>query len=147
MKVGITFGAFDMLHAGQIMFLAEAKKRCDYLIVGLCTNGQVDASRNSKPAQSLVERFIQLEGNPHVDEIIPYEDDDDLLDLLQTMAPDIRFLGSEYEQQSFSSKAYCEEAGITIEYISRSHRFSARSLRKIVAEKQAAKLMAGLTAS
>ena len=141
MKIGITFGAFDMLHAGQIMFLAQARKQCDYLIVGLCTDGQVDSARKSKPVQSLVERFIQLEGNPSVDEIIPFENDDDLMDLLQTMPTDIRFVGSEYENAAFTGKEYCREAGIEICYINRAHRFSARSLRKIVAEKQAAKLM------
>lgn len=141
MKIGITFGAFDMLHAGQIMFLAEARKRCDYLIVGLCTNGQVDAARKSKPVQSLVERFIQLEGSPSVDEIIPFENDDDLMDLLQTMAIDVRFVGSEYENLPLVGREYCYDAGIELCYIKRAHRFSARSLRKIVAEKQAAKLM------
>lgn len=141
MKIGITFGAFDMLHAGQIMFLAEARKKCDYLIVGLCTNGQIDAARKSKPVQSLVERFIQLEGSPSVDEIIPFENDDDLMDLLQTIPTDVRFVGSEYENLPLTGREYCLEAGIELCYINRAHRFSARSLRKIVAEKQAAKLM------
>ncbi|MCL7987002.1 adenylyltransferase/cytidyltransferase family protein [Sphingobacterium sp. lm-10] len=141
MRIGITFGAFDMLHAGQIVFLAEARKKCDYLIVGLCTDGQVDAARKSKPVQSIVERFIQLEGSPSVDEIIPFENDDDLMDLLQTISVDVRFVGSEYENVPFTGKDYCDEAGIAVCFINRAHRFSARSLRKIVAEKQAAKLM------
>ncbi len=142
MKVGITFGAFDMLHAGQIMFLAAARQKCDYLIVGLCTDGQIDAARKSKPVQTLVERFIQLEGNPSVDEIIPFENEDDLMDILQTIPTNIRFVGSEYQNTNFAGKDYCTEAGIEVCYINRAHRFSARSLRKIVAEKQASKLMA-----
>ncbi|MFD2598779.1 adenylyltransferase/cytidyltransferase family protein [Sphingobacterium corticis] len=140
MRIGITFGAFDMLHAGQITFLAQAKRDCDYLIVGLCTNGQTEQHRSNKPVQSLVERYIQLEGNPHVDEIIPYENDEDLVDILQTIGADVRFLGSEYEEQTFPGKTVCTELDIEMKFIPRSHRFSATSLRKIVAEKQAAKL-------
>lgn len=140
MKIGITFGVFDLLHAGHIMMLEEAKKKCDYLIVGLNTDPiYFDPSKN-KPTQSIVERFIQLEGCRFVDEIISYESEQDLEDLLAALPVNIRIIGEEYKNHDFTGKKYCLEKGIEIYYNKRSHRFSSASLRKVVANKEAEKL-------
>jgi len=136
MKIGITFGVFDLLHAGHIMMLQEAKNQCDYLIVGLNTDPKnVDPNQN-KPTQSIVERFIQLEGCRFVDEIIPYESEQDLQDLIEALPIDVRIIGEEYKSVEFSGKSYCLDEGIEIYYNKRAHRFSSKSLRQVVAKKE-----------
>jgi glycerol-3-phosphate cytidylyltransferase len=126
-RVGITFSTFDLLHAGHIMMLAEAKRQCDYLICGL----QMD------PTQTVVERYIQLRGCEYVDEIVPYSTEQDLEDILRSFKLDVRIVGDEYEDRDFTGRAYCEEAGIELYFNSRDHRFSSSGLRKIVAAKEA----------
>ena len=139
MKNGITFGVFDLLHAGHIMMLEEAKKMCDYLIVGLNTDPSlIDPDKNT-PTQSLVERYIQLQGCKYVDEIIPYTTEQDLDDILRAMPIDIRVIGEEYRDKEFTGKNYCLDNGIEIYYNKRNHRFSSSSLRKEVASKEDSK--------
>jgi len=140
MKIGITFGAFDLLHAGHIMMLEEAKRQCDYLIVGLNTDPSYVDILENKPAQSIVERFIQLDGCRYVDEIIAYESEQDLMDLLQAMPIDVRIIGEEYIHYEFTGKGYCKEQGIDLYYNKRTHRFSSKALRQVVAQKEADKL-------
>ncbi len=136
MKNGITFGVFDLLHAGHIMMLEEAKKMCDYLIVGLNTDPSlIDPDKNT-PTQSLVERYIQLQGCKYVDEIIPYTTEQDLDDILRAMPIDVRIIGEEYRDKEFTGKKYCLDNGIEIYYNKRNHRFSSSSLRKEVASKE-----------
>jgi len=133
MTVGITFGIFDLLHAGHVMMLEEAKKHCDYLIVGLNTDpALVDPSKNN-PTQSIVERYIQLDGCRFVDEIIPYETEQDLFDMLSALPVNIRIIGEEYRDRDFNGKQYCIDNDIKIYYNKRSHRFSSSGLRKVVA--------------
>lgn len=140
MKTGITFGAFDLLHAGHIMMLEEAKRQCDRLIVGLHLNpARQDETRN-KPIQSIVERYIQLEGCRYVDEIIVYETEQDLVDLLQALPIDVRILGEEYREVDFTGKQLCLNQGISLYYNNRTHRFSTRSLRLVVAKREHEKL-------
>ena len=86
MKIGITFGVFDLLHAGHIMMLEEAKRNCDYLIVGLNTDPSEVFPEKNKPTQTIVERYIQLEGCRYVDEIVPYTSEQDLADIIQGIA-------------------------------------------------------------
>lgn len=136
MKIGITFGVFDLLHAGHVMMLAEAKKHCDYLIVGLNTDPSHVVPIKNNPTQTIVERYIQLEGCRYVDEIIPYETEQDLLDLLSALPIGIRFIGEEYREINFTGKQYCIENNIRLHYNERSHRFSSSGLRKVVADKE-----------
>lgn len=135
MKIGITFSAFDLLHAGHIKMLEEAKKQCDYLIVGLQTDPTIDRPEKNKPVQSVVERYIQLKGCKYVDEIVPYATEQDLEDVLRSFAIDVRILGDEYKDKNFTGRAYCEEKGIELYYNKREHRFSSSGLRKEVVEK------------
>lgn len=133
MIVGITFGVFDLLHAGHIMMLEEAKRKCDYLIVGLNTDPiEIEPTKN-QPTQSVVERYIQLKGCKYVDDIIPYTTEQDLEDILRAMPIDIRIIGEEYRDKDFTGKEYCIQSGIEIYYNKRTHRFSSSSLRKVVA--------------
>lgn len=140
MKIGITFSAFDLLHAGHVKMLEDAKEQCDYLICGLQTDPTVDRPEKNKPIQSVVERYIQLKGCKYVDEIVPYTTEQDLEDVLQSFKIGIRILGDEYADKNFTGRTYCEEKGITLFYNKREHRFSSSELRKEVAEKENNKL-------
>ena len=136
MKYGITFSAFDLLHAGHVKMLEEAKSICDYLIVGLQTDPTLDRPNKNKPTQTVVERYIQLKACKFVDEIVPYATEQDLLDVLQSFQIDIRIVGDEYLDKIFTGRAYCEEKGIELYFNSRDHRFSSSALRKEVYQKE-----------
>lgn len=139
-KVGITFSTFDMLHAGHIAMLSEAKNHCDYLICGLQTDPTIDRpdSKNS-PVQSIVERQIQLAACRYVDEVVVYSTEQDLVDLLLILPVDVRILGIEYAEIDFTGRQECERRGIEIVFNGRDHSFSSSSLRKRVANAEAAK--------
>jgi glycerol-3-phosphate cytidylyltransferase len=136
MKTGITFSAFDLLHAGHVKMLEEAKLHCDYLIVGLQTDPTLDRPEKNKPTQSVVERYIQLKACKFVDEIVPYATEQDLEDILQAFDIDMRIVGDEYIEKDFTGRTYCEEKGIELYFNTRNHRFSSSSLRKEVAERE-----------
>lgn len=136
-KIGIVFSAFDVLHAGHIAMLAEAKNHCDYLIAGLQTDPTIDRpDTKNKPVQSIVERQIQLSATRYVDEVVVYQTEQDLVDLLLILPLDVRILGVEYEGKDFTGKKECETRGIELIYNSRDHSFSSSSLRKRVAESE-----------
>ena len=129
MRVGITFSSFDLLHAGHVMMLKEAKKQCDYLIVGLQLDSSHDRSNKNVPSQSIIERYIQLKGSNYVDEIIPYVLEEDVNDILRSFKIDIRIIGEEYKNIEFTGKEYCKKKGIEIYYNSRNHRFSSSEIK------------------
>ena len=133
--IGITFSTFDLLHAGHIAMLSEAKNHCDYLIAGLQTDPTIDRpDSKNPPIQSIVERQIQLAATRYVDEIVIYQTEQDLLDLLLVLPLDVRIIGIEYENKEFSGKDICEDRDIKVIYNGRDHSFSSSSLRKRVAE-------------
>ena len=134
MKVGITFSTFDLFHAGHVKMLEEAKRQCDYLIVGLQLDPSIDRPEKNKPSQSIIERYIQLKGSKHIDEIVPYVSEQDLEDILHSFKIDVRIIGNEYKDKNYTGRAYCEKKGIEIYYNSRDHRFSSSGLRKQVKE-------------
>lgn len=136
MKTGITFSAFDLLHAGHVKMLEEAKQHCDYLIVGLQTDPTLDRPTKNKPTQTVVERYIQLKACKFVDEIVPYATEQDLEDILKAFAIDVRIVGDEYQNKDFTGRDYCEEKGIELYFNSRDHRFSSSSLRQEVYKKE-----------
>ena len=134
MKIGFTASAFDLLHAGHTLMLEEAKAQCDYLIVGLQTDPSQDRTSKSKPAQTIVERYLQLRACKYVDEIIPYGTEQDLEDLLAGMHIDVRILGIEYRDKDFTGHDICKKCDIEIYFNERDHRFSSSGLRKHIAE-------------
>jgi glycerol-3-phosphate cytidylyltransferase len=142
LKIGITFSTFDMLHAGHVAMLAEAKNHCDYLIAGLQTDPTIDRpDTKNKPVQSIVERQIQLAACRYVDEVVVYQTEQDLVDLLLILPLDVRILGVEYEGKSFSGDDACYSRGIQIVFNGRDHSFSSSSLRKRVAAAEADKAL------
>jgi glycerol-3-phosphate cytidylyltransferase len=135
LKVGIVFSSFDLFHAGHVAMLAEAKNHCDYLIAALQTDPTIDRpDSKNPPIQTIVERQIQVSTNRNVDEVVVYQTEKDLEDLLLILPVDVRILGVEYANKEFTGKDICMKRGIEIVYNGRDHSFSSSSLRKRVAE-------------
>jgi len=130
MKVGFTCGAFDLLHAGHVIMLREAKNLCDVLIVGLQTNPQTDRPEKNKPIQTVYERYLQLVGSTYVDCVIPYDTEQDLCNMLATEPFDIRFVGQEYVGTILTGEHICNSRKIEIVYLPRTHDFSSTNLRE-----------------
>ncbi len=134
MKIGFTCSTFDLLHAGHISMLREAKQQCDYLICGLQIDPSVDRPQKNKPIQTIVERYTQLNAVGYVDEIIPYATEEDLKDILSMLQIDVRILGEEYRDKEFTGKDICRKRDIQLFFNKREHRFSSSDLRKRVYE-------------
>jgi glycerol-3-phosphate cytidylyltransferase len=127
---GITFGSFDLLHAGHVTMLNECKRQCDWLIVGLQTDPTIDRPQKNKPVQTTFERWVQLEALKCVDQIIPYDTEQDLLNMLSILNVDRRFIGDDYREQYIHGRSICEQKNIEIVYIRRQHTYSSSELRK-----------------
>ena len=136
MRIGITFSSFDLLHAGHIKMLEEAKTQCDYLICGLQTDPTLDRPEKNRPIQSVVERYIQFKGCRFVDEIVPYATEQDLEDVLRSFKLDVRIVGDEYELKDFTGRKFCEDKGIELYFNKKEHRFSSSGLRREVQDKE-----------
>tara|TARA_B100001989_G_C24546767_1_gene471352 strand:- start:2113 stop:2526 length:414 start_codon:yes stop_codon:yes gene_type:complete len=124
--VGFTCSAFDLLHTGHVLMLEDAKKHCDYLIVGLHSNPKLDRPNKNSPIQSLNERKIQLKAVKYIDEILIYDTESDLYKILEKIKPDLRILGSDYKNRDFTGK----DLNIPIYFHERNHDFSSSNLRK-----------------
>jgi glycerol-3-phosphate cytidylyltransferase len=141
-RIGITFSTFDMLHAGHIAMLSEAKNHCDYLICGLQTDPTIDRpDTKNRPVQSIVERQIQLAACRYVDEVVVYQTEQDLVDLLLILPLDVRVLGIEYADKDFSGRDECYDRNIEIVFNGRDHSFSSSSLRKRVVSAETFKVL------
>jgi glycerol-3-phosphate cytidylyltransferase len=130
MKIGFTCSTFDLFHAGHLLMLEEAKKQCDYLIVGLQTDPTIDRPKEkNKPVQSVFERFVQLKSCKYIDEVIPYGTEKELVDILLSYPINVRILGDEYEEKEFTGKYECIAKGIEFYFNRREHSFSTTELR------------------
>ena len=132
MKIGLTASTFDLLHAGHIEMLREAKSKCDYLICALQIDPTADRDTKNTPIQSIVERHTQLAGVRYVDEIIPYYYEADLEDILQMKTIHVRILGEEYRDKDFTGRDICKHRDIELYFNKRDHRFSTSGLRRRV---------------
>jgi len=130
MKTGITFGAFDLCHAGHVLMFAECKQHCDYLIVGLQVDPSMERELKNTPVQSLYERYVQLNGIKYINEIIPYVYENEITQILSSRDIGVRFVGSDYIGRDFTGKDYCSNKSIHIHYNNRDHGFSTTELRK-----------------
>ncbi len=140
LKIGITFSTFDLLHAGHIAMLAEAKNHCDYLICGIQTDPTIDRpDSKNPPIQSIVERQIQVSAVRYVDETVVYQTEKDLEDILLTLPIDVRILGIEYAEKDFTGREICYERAIELVFNKRDHSFSSSNLRKRVAHAEIVK--------
>ena len=130
MKIGFTCSSFDLLHAGHVQMLREAKEHCDYLIVGLQIDPSLDRPEKNPPIQTIVERYSQLKAVSYVDEIIPYKTEQDLEDISELYTIDVRVLGEEYRDKDFTGKDICRKRDIDLHFNRRDHRFSSTLLRQ-----------------
>ena len=131
-EIGFTCSTFDLLHAGHLLMLREAKSVCDHLICGLQVDPTIDRPEKNKPVQSLMERHIQLSAVEYVDEIIPYETEQELIDLLTHIPIHIRIVGEDYYGKEFTGK----DLGIKLHYNKRRHNFSTSGLRQEVSTRE-----------
>lgn len=135
--VGFTCSTFDLLHAGHIEMLREAKSQCDWLIAGLQVDPSIDRNHKNKPVQTLVERYVQLSAVKYVDEIVVYQTEQDLEDILSLFTINVRILGEEYKDKDFTGRDICRKRGISLYFNTRDHRFSSSGLRARVLEREA----------
>lgn len=140
MKIGLTASTFDLLHAGHIAMLREAKTQCDYLICALQVDPSLDRSEKNRPVQTLVERYVQLSAVKYVDEIVCYQTEADLIDILEMFHIDVKIMGEEYRNKDFTGKDICKRKGIQLYFNKRDHRFSSSDLRKRVYDAEQTKL-------
>jgi glycerol-3-phosphate cytidylyltransferase len=134
--IGITFSTFDLLHIGHIAMLKEAKSQCDYLIACLQSDPTIDRPEKNKPIQTMFERYIQLQAVKYVDEVVPYQTEQDCEDILSTLPIDVRIIGEEYKIKPFTGSEICKKRNITVYFNKREHRFSTTDLReRILKEK------------
>ena len=131
MKKGITFGAFDLFHAGHVLMLEEAKAVCDYLIVCIQTDPSLDREEKNKPVQSIIEREIQVSGCRFVDEVIIYDTEADLLHIIGQVDWDVRIIGEEYKDKDFTGRDQTLER---CHFNKRPHTFSSSELRERVSK-------------
>ena len=132
MKIGFTCSTFDLLHAGHVQMLREARDQCDYLICGLQVDPSVDRKEKNSPVQTIVERYSQLHACRYVDEIIPYQTEKDLEDILEMYHIDVRILGVEYREKDYTGKNICQGRNVDLYFNKRDHRFSTTDLRNRV---------------
>lgn len=128
---GFTCGAMDLLHAGHVLMLADCKKNCDHLIVGLHTNPQLDRPDKNQPVQSVIERYIQLEGCKYVDQIVPYETESDLIELLKSIPIDVRFVGADWKDKPYTGH---DIEKIRVIFNTRDHDYSSSGLRRRISQ-------------
>jgi len=141
MKIGFQCSSFDLFHAGHVTMLKMEKELCDYLKVALQVDPTIDRPGvKNKPVQSIYERYVQLQGCKYVDEILVYETELDLLNLIQTQTFDIRFLSEEYKDVDVTGKQYCIDNGINIHYHLRKHTYSSTEIRNRVYELEKVKM-------
>lgn len=134
-RVGFTASTFDLFHAGHVVMLEEAKRHCDWLIAAIQIDPTIDRPKvKNKPVQSIIERQIQVAACKFVDEIIVYNTEKDLEDILMTLSIDVRFLGEEYSNKEFTGKQICLNRNIELYFNKRDHYFSSTDLRKRVFE-------------
>ena len=133
--IGFTSVVGDMLHAGHVIMLDECKLHCDYLFVGIIVDPTTDRSFKNKPVQSMFERYSQVVSHRAVDEVIPLDNEADLLLAIKTLPMDIRFVGEDYIGRDFTGKQECIDFGIKIVYNKRRHNLSSTELRRRVEDK------------
>jgi glycerol-3-phosphate cytidylyltransferase len=132
--IGVTFGAFDLLHPGHIEFLERAKIECDKLLIGLHSDPSVERSNKNKPTQTILERYIQLRGCKFVDQIIPYDTEQDIINILTIFGISKRFLDDNYKNDEYTGKKICEELNIEVVFFARGHNWSSSELRQRLKE-------------
>jgi glycerol-3-phosphate cytidylyltransferase len=124
--IGIVASCFDLFHAGHVLMLMEAKQNCDWLVVALQSDPTLDRPEKNKPIQGMFERFVQVSACKYVDQVIPYDTEADLYNILVSSKIAIRFLGDDYRMREDFTGANLD---IPIHYCGRDHTYSSTDLR------------------
>ena len=141
MKIGFNCSTFDLFHSGHVTMLQREKEHCEYLLIAIQTDPTIDRpDSKNKPVQSILERFIQVSACKYVDEVIVYETEEDLLNILKTRKIHIRFLGDEYREKDFTGKKWCIDNHVELYYHQREHPWSSSTLRKRAYEAEVKRL-------
>ena len=135
-KIGFTCGAFDLLHAGHVLMLQEAKEQCDHLIVGVQSDPSLDRLHKNKPIQFYEERLTMVKAIKYVDEVVLYDTEEDLVNLLKMIEPDVRIIGADWKGKEFTG----HDLDIEIYFNSRDHNYSTTDLRKRVYDSEKCKI-------
>lgn len=135
-RIGFTCSCFDILHCGHALMLKDAKDQCDILVVGLQTDPTLDRPEKNKPVQEYEERDIMIRSIRYVDEVIEYSTEADLMDILKTLNPDVRIIGTDWKGKEFTG----HELPIKIHWHERNHPWSTSGLRARVYACELAKL-------
>lgn len=125
MKIGFFPMIADILHSGHVLSLEEAKKHCDYLIVGLHCDPEY-----KKPQQSIYERYIQLRAIKWVDEVIPYENIKKDKDMFSSLEYDVYFLGEDHKNEEWQLKETIERLEKEVIYLKRKHGYSSSKIKR-----------------
>ena len=129
-KRGIIAGCFDLVHPGYVKMWADAKSACDHLVIALHDDPSVERDTKFKPVHSLEERKLILSSIKYIDEIIVYQTEADLLEVLKNSSIDVRIIGTDYRDVDFTGK----ELDMEIYYHERDHDWSYSDLRRKIAE-------------
>lgn len=131
LKIGFACGVFDLFHAGHIIMLQECKEHCDYLIVALNKAQNIDYKINpdkKAPIFNFEERKLIMQNCKLVDEVMEYNSEEELVEILQNKKIDIRFLGEDYKNKPITGSDLVSE----IYYTNRAHGLSTSYYRKLI---------------
>ena len=127
-KIGVIAGNFDVIHPGYIHMFDECKNYCDTLLLLLHEDPSVERPEKIKPILSLNERTMILNSLKQIDRIITYKTESDLYEILMNKKIDVRFLGDDYRNKSFTG----DDLDIPIHYLDRSHGWSTTKLKDLI---------------
>lgn len=127
-KIGFTAGNFDLLHPGYIYTFETAKEHCDYFMVFLQRDPSETRFTKYKPVIPLYERYKTLMSIKYVDEVITYQTEEDLLNLMEFYKPDIRILGDDYIGKRFTG----DHLPIEVIYTTRAHGWSTTRIKDLI---------------
>jgi len=127
-KLGFTAGNFDILHPGYIYTFEQAKKHCDKFIVFLQRDPSLHRKSKYKPVIPAWDRYKALMSIEHIDEVFMYQTEEELVDLIKIIKPDLRILGEDYLGKKFTG----DDLPIDVIYTSRSHGWSTTKLKDLI---------------
>tara|TARA_Y100000592_G_C5322668_1_gene245544 strand:- start:247 stop:657 length:411 start_codon:yes stop_codon:yes gene_type:complete len=130
MKTGFLAGNFDVIHPGYILMFQDCKEVCDHLIVGLHIDPSIERPEKMSPILSVEERTSILLELRSVDEVVTYNTEAELVQLLEELKPDVRVLGTDYKDRSFTG----DHLNIPIHYHERNHEWSTTRFKKEIAK-------------
>jgi cytidyltransferase-like protein len=126
--IGFTAGNFDLLHPGYIYTFEEAKRHCDYFMIFLQRDPSETRNTKYKPVVPLYERYKTLMSIKYIDEVICYDNEDDLLRLIEFYKPNVRILGDDYIGKRFTG----DHLPIKVVYTTRSHNWSTTKIKDLI---------------